>query len=164
MDAALGDVDYGIVADAVVSDVLSNQVLRDAFLDQFAGFAYEMGQTALAAGVGDAVEAMTLDVEDLFGEYGLDWKGIAQAALGIGENVFSAITGPVGATLKGVFALSDMTNAMVQTAQLCDGLNAPVITLLAPGADGAQTTIRGDSVTPTYVNLRSAVSTEGLGF
>ena len=164
VDAALGDVDYGIVADAVVSDVLSNQVLRDAFLDQFAGFAYEMGQTALAAGVGDAVEAMTLDVEDLFGEYGLDWKGIAQAALGIGENVFSAITGPVGATLKGVFALSDMTNAMVQTAQLCDGLNAPVITLLAPGADGAQTTIRGDSVTPTYVNLRPAVSTEGLGF
>ena len=48
-----------------------------------------------------------------------------------------------------MFALTEITNATVQAAQLCDGLNAPVVVLFDPDSTAAGVTIRGEAVVPT---------------
>lgn len=132
VDLALGDVDYGIVADEVVDAVVTSDAVRDAVADRFSDIAYDMGEVAIAGGVGEAVETMTVELEDVFSALGFDWKGVAQTALGLGEGVFEAVTGPVGGTLKSLFLLSDLSNSLVQVTQLCNGLDASYVTLLAP--------------------------------
>ena len=132
VDLALGDVDYGIVADEVVDAVVTSDAVRDAVADRFSDIAFDMGEVAIAGGVGEAVETMTVELEDVFSALGFDWKGVAQTALGLGEGVFEAVTGPVGGTLKSLFLLSDLSNSLVQVTQLCNGLDASYVTLLAP--------------------------------
>ena len=149
VDVALGDVDCGVAADGVVDAVVADDAVREAFCEQFTKMAYGIGETATTVGVADAVEAMANDVEGLFADMGFDWKGVAQAATGVAEGVFEAATGPVGAALKGMFALTEITNATVQAAQLCDGLNAPVVVLFDPDSTAAGVTIRGEAVVPT---------------
>ncbi len=152
VDVALGDVDFGAFADELVDEVVASDEVREAFLAQFTKMAYNLGETATTAGVGEAVEAMTVDVENFLSQCGFDWKGVAQAATGVAQSVFEAVTGPVGAVLKGMFELSSLTNTMVQIAQLCDGIVAPVVVLFDPASANPGVTIRGEAVTPTLAS------------
>ena len=147
VNASVDGVQTGLIAEDIVDRAIKDIDFQKEFMDQFNEIALNVSQTALEFGYGAAAEAITVDAEDLLDSVGLDWKSSAESVVGGLETVFSKITGPAGAVLKGCFAFTNFTSYVVQTNDICCSVNAPSILIHVPSSTSSTTTVQGVTVT-----------------
>lgn len=71
--------------------------------------------------------------EALLDSYGFDWKSEAKNYVGLGESVFSDLTGPYGMALDACFSFTKLTNMLLMTWHMAKSTNAQYITAYAGG-------------------------------
>ena len=120
------------VSNEIIDKLVDKNMITDILTDKFHSISFNFCEVALKAGFSDAAGAMATDFEDLLNSLGISWKSVFAAHFGLSEEVFTEITGPVGASLKLCFLISDASDILRQTMNLTSSKNAEYVVVHTP--------------------------------
>lgn len=126
---------------------LTESHLQSIFMSKFKSIAMKSMQTTSELAVGEMFGSITTDGEALLKSAGLDWKELVKNTVGIDESAFIKVTGPIGATMKGLFSFNKYLSYGMQTISICASRDKQYITIHTP-TDAGSMTVNGVTVIP----------------
>ena len=144
IDAAL-DIKDNEVAISAFSGLLKEKITedettREKFIEIFKKTAKKEVQKSLKKFVINEVDDRYADISGLFenvlNSLDINWKPLFKSATGVGESVFTKLSGPVGIALKGCFAFAKESNQLAQAFNLAASIDAPYATVFSSIGEG----------------------------
>lgn len=172
---ASNEFDIQKLSDDLVGKAIKNPSFLDVFHDSFHDIAKDTTLNLLEDGLissyGNVAGSITRTTEEILDSVEISWKHAFTTALGIADSTAlnSVVFGPAGQAMKLVFAGNGAMDAAYQIGAVCQSLNAPYVTIHAPGTTDS-TTVNGVSVnlekgqldTDTVLNVYRVVNTENV--
>lgn len=172
---ASNEFDIQKLSDDLVGKAIKTPSFMDVFHDSFNSIAkdttFNLLQDGLISSYGNVAGSITRTAEEILDSVEISWKQAFTTALGIADSTAlnSVVFGPAGQAMKLVFAGNGAMDAAYQIGAVCQSVNAPYVTIHAPGTtDG--TTVNGVSVNlekgqldaDTVLNVYRVVNTENM--
>lgn len=154
---ASNEFDIQKLSDDLVGKAIKKPSFLDVFHDSFHDIAKDTTLNLLEDGLissyGNVAGSITRTTEEILDSVEISWKHAFTTALGIADSTAlnSVVFGPAGQAMKLVFAGNGAMDAAYQIGAVCQSINAPYVTIHAPGTTDS-TTVNGVSV-----NLESQV-------
>ncbi|MBQ2847844.1 MAG: InlB B-repeat-containing protein [Clostridia bacterium] len=120
------------VSDEIIDKLVDSEMVNDILVDKLHNIALDAVDLSLRTGYGEAAGAVTTDFEDLLNTAGISWKSVFKGQMGIGEEIFTKITGPAGIALDVCFSFVDAVDLINQTNNLFDSKNAEYVAIHTP--------------------------------
>lgn len=172
---ASNEFDIQKLSDDLVGKAIKNPSFLDVFHDSFHDIAKDTTLNLLEDGLissyGNVAGSITRTTEEILDSVEISWKHAFTTALGIADSTAlnSVVFGPAGQAMKLVFAGNGAMDAAYQIGAVCQSINAPYVTIHAPGTTDS-TTVNGVSVnlekgqldTDTVLNVYRVVNTENV--
>lgn len=172
---ASNEFDIQKLSDDLVGKAIKNPSFLDVFHDSFHDIAKDTTLNLLEDGLissyGNVAGSITRTTEEILDSVEINWKHAFTTALGIADSTAlnSVVFGPAGQAMKLVFAGNGAMDAAYQIGAVCQSINAPYVTIHAPGTTDS-TTVNGVSVnlekgqldTDTVLNVYRVVNTENV--
>lgn len=172
---ASNEFDIQKLSDDLVGKAIKNPSFLDVFHDSFHDIAKDTTLNLLEDGLissyGNVAGSITRTTEEILDSVEISWKQAFTTALGIADSTAlnSVVFGPAGQAMKLVFAGNGAMDAAYQIGAVCQSVNAPYVTIHAPGATDT-TTVNGVSVNlekgqldaDTVLNVYRVVNTENV--
>lgn len=172
---ASNEFDIQKLSDDLVGKAIKNPSFLDVFHDSFHDIAKDTTLNLLEDGLissyGNVAGSITRTAEEILDSVEISWKHAFTTALGIADSTAlnSVVFGPAGQAMKLVFAGNGAMDAAYQIGAVCQSINAPYVTIHAPGTTDS-TTVNGVSVnlekgqldTDTVLNVYRVVNTENV--
>ena len=172
---ASNEFDIQKLSDDLVGKAIKKPSFLDVFHDSFHDIAKDTTLNLLEDGLissyGNVAGSITRTTEEILDSVEISWKQAFTTALGIADSTAlnSVVFGPAGQAMKLVFAGNGAMDAAYQIGAVCQSVNAPYVTIHAPGATDT-TTVNGVSVNlekgqldaDTVLNVYRVVNTENV--
>lgn len=172
---ASNEFDIQKLSDDLVGKAIKNPSFLDVFHDSFHDIAKDTTLNLLEDGLissyGNVAGSITRTTEEILDSVEISWKHAFTTALGIADSTAlnSVVFGPAGQAMKLVFAGNGAMDAAYQIGAVCQSINAPYVTIHAPGTTDS-TTVNGVSVNlekgqldaDTVLNVYRVVNTENV--
>lgn len=172
---ASNEFDIQKLSDDLVGKAIKNPSFLDVFHDSFHDIAKDTTLNLLEDGLissyGNVAGSITRTTEEILDSVEISWKQAFTTALGIADSTAlnSVVFGPAGQAMKLVFAGNGAMDAAYQIGAVCQSINAPYVTIHAPGTTNS-TTVNGVSVNlekgqldaDTVLNVYRVVNTENV--
>lgn len=172
---ASNEFDIQKLSDDLVGKAIKKPSFLDVFHDSFHDIAKDTTLNLLEDGLissyGNVAGSITRTTEEILDSVEISWKHAFTTALGIADSTAlnSVVFGPAGQAMKLVFAGNGAMDAAYQIGAVCQSINAPYVTIHAPGTTDS-TTVNGVSVnlekgqldTDTVLNVYRVVNTENV--
>ena len=172
---ASNEFDIQKLSDDLVGKAIKNPSFLDVFHDSFHDIAKDTTLNLLEDGLissyGNVAGSITRTTEEILDSVEISWKHAFTTALGIADSTAlnSVVFGPAGQAMKLIFAGNGAMDAAYQIGAVCQSINAPYVTIHAPGTTDS-TTVNGVSVnlekgqldTDTVLNVYRVVNTENV--
>lgn len=172
---ASNEFDIQKLSDDLVGKAIKNPSFLDVFHDSFHDIEKDTTLNLLEDGLissyGNVAGSITRTTEEILDSVEISWKHAFTTALGIADSTAlnSVVFGPAGQAMKLVFAGNGAMDAAYQIGAVCQSINAPYVTIHAPGTTNS-TTVNGVSVnlekgqldTDTVLNVYRVVNTENV--
>ena len=172
---ASNEFDIQKLSDDLVGKAIKNPSFLDVFHDSFHDIEKDTTLNLLEDGLissyGNVAGSITRTTEEILDSVEISWKHAFTTALGIADSTAlnSVVFGPAGQAMKLVFAGNGAMDAAYQIGAVCQSINAPYVTIHAPGTTDS-TTVNGVSVnlekgqldTDTVLNVYRVVNTENV--
>lgn len=172
---ASNEFDIQKLSDDIVGKAIKTPSFLDVFHDSFNSIAkdttFNLLQDGLISSYGNVAGSITRTTEEILDSVEISWKHAFTTALGIADSTAlnSVVFGPAGQAMKLVFAGNGAMDAAYQIGAVCQSINAPYVTIHAPGTTDS-TTVNGVSVnlekgqldTDTVLNVYRVVNTENV--
>lgn len=172
---ASNEFDIQKLSDDLVGKAIKNPSFLDVFHDSFHDIAKDTTLNLLEDGLissyGNVAGSITRTTEEILDSVEISWKQAFTTALGIADSTAlnSVVFGPAGQAMKLVFAGNGAMDAAYQIGAVCQSINAPYVTIHAPGTTDS-TTVNGVSVNlekgqldaDTVLNVYRVVNTENV--
>lgn len=172
---ASNEFDIQKLSDDLVGKAIKTPSFLDVFHDSFNSIAkdttFNLLQDGLISSYGNVAGSITRTAEEILDSVEISWKQAFTTALGIADSTAlnSVVFGPAGQAMKLVFAGNGAMDAAYQIGAVCQSVNAPYVTIHAPGTTDS-TTVNGVSVNlekgqldaDTVLNVYRVVNTENV--
>lgn len=172
---ASNEFDIQKLSDDLVGKAIKKPSFLDVFHDSFHDIAKDTTLNLLEDGLissyGNVAGSITRTTEEILDSVEISWKQAFTTALGIADSTAlnSVVFGPAGQAMKLVFAGNGAMDAAYQIGAVCQSINAPYVTIHAPGTTNS-TTVNGVSVNlekgqldaDTVLNVYRVVNTENV--
>ena len=172
---ASNEFDIQKLSDDLVGKAIKTPSFLDVFHDSFNSIAkdttFNLLQDGLISSYGNVAGSITRTAEEILDSVEISWKQAFTTALGIADSTAlnSVVFGPAGQAMKLVFAGNGAMDAAYQLSAVCQSVNAPYVTIHAPGTTDS-TTVNGVSVNlekgqldaDTVLNVYRVVNTENV--
>ena len=172
---ASNEFDIQKLSDNLVGKAIKTPSFLDVFHDSFNSIAkdttFNLLQDSLISSYGNVAGSITRTTEEILDSVEISWKQAFTTALGIADSTAlnSVVFGPAGQAMKLVFAGNGAMDAAYQIGAVCQSINAPYVTIHAPGTTNS-TTVNGVSVNlekgqldaDTVLNVYRVVNTENV--
>lgn len=172
---ASNEFDIQKLSDDIVGKAIKTPSFLDVFHDSFNSIAkdttFNLLQDGLISSYGNVAGSITRTTEEILDSVEISWKQTFTTALGIADSTAlnSVVFGPAGQAMKLVFAGNGAMDAAYQIGAVCQSVNAPYVTIHAPGTTDS-TTVNGVSVNlekgqldaDTVLNVYRVVNTENV--
>ena len=172
---ASNEFDIQKLSDDIVGKAIKTPSFLDVFHDSFNSIAkdttFNLLQDGLISSYGNVAGSITRTTEEILDSVEISWKQTFTTALGIADSTAlnSVVFGPAGQAMKLVFAGNGAMDAAYQLSAVCQSINAPYVTIHAPGTTDS-TTVNGVSVNlekgqldaDTVLNVYRVVNTENV--
>lgn len=172
---ASNEFDIQKLSDDLVGKAIKKPSFLDVFHDSFHDIAKDTTLNLLEDGLissyGNVAGSITRTTEEILDSVEISWKQAFTTALGIADSTAlnSVVFGPAGQAMKLVFAGNGAMDAAYQIGAVCQSLNAPYVTIHAPGTTDS-TTVNGVSVNlekgqldaDTVLNVYRVVNTKNV--
>ena len=172
---ASNEFDIQKLSDDLVGKAIKTPSFLDVFHNSFNSIAkdttFNLLQDALISSYGNVAGSITRTTEEILDSVDISWKLAFTTALGIADSTAlnSVVFGPAGQAMKLVFAGNGAMDAAYQLSAVCQSINAPYVTIHAPGTTDS-TTVNGVSVNlekgqldaNTVLNVYRVVNTENV--
>lgn len=172
---ASNEFDIQKLSDDLVGKAIKTPSFLDVFHDSFNSIAkdttFNLLQDGLISSYGNVAGSITRTAEEILDSVEISWKQAFTTALGIADSTAlnSVVFGPAGQAMKLVFAGNGAMDAAYQLSAVCQSINAPYVTIHAPGTTDS-TTVNGVSVNlekgqldaDTVLNVYRVVNTENV--
>ena len=172
---ASNEFDIQKLSDDLVGKAIKTPSFLDVFHNSFNSIAkdttFNLLQDGLISSYGNVAGSITRTTEEILGSVEISWKQTFTTALGIADSTAlnSVVFGPAGQAMKLVFAGNGAIDAAYQLSAVCQSINAPYVTIHAPGTTDS-TTVNGVSVNlekgqldaDTVLNVYRVVNTENV--
>lgn len=172
---ASNEFDIQKLSDDLVGKAIKTPSFMDVFHDSFNSIAkdttFNLLQDGLISSYGNVAGSITRTAEEILDSVEISWKQAFTTALGIADSTAlnSVVFGPAGQAMKLVFAGNGAMDAAYQIGAVCQSVNAPYVTIHAPGTTDS-TTVNGVSVNlekgqldaDTVLNVYRVVNTENM--
>lgn len=172
---ASNEFDIQKLSDDLVGKAIKTPSFLDVFHNSFNSIAkdttFNLLQDGLISSYGNVAGSITRTTEEILDSVEISWKQTFTTALGIADSTAlnSVVFGPAGQAMKLVFAGSGAMDAAYQLSAVCQSINAPYVTIHAPGTTDS-TTVNGVSVNlekgqldaDTVLNVYRVVNTENV--
>ena len=172
---ASNEFDIQKLSDDLVGKAIKKPSFLDVFHDSFHDIAKDTTLNLLEDGLissyGNVAGSITRTTEEILDSVDISWKLAFTTALGIADSTAlnSVVFGPAGQAMKLVFAGNGAMDAAYQIGAVCQSINAPYVTIHAPGTTDS-TTVNGVSVNlekgqldaDTVLNVYRVVNTENV--
>lgn len=172
---ASNEFDIQKLSDDLVGKAIKTPSFLDIFHDSFNSIAkdttFNLLQDGLISSYGNVAGSITRTTEEILDSVEISWKQAFTTALGIADSTAlnSVVFGPAGQAMKLVFAGNGAMDAAYQIGAVCQSINAPYVTIHAPGTTDS-TTVNGVSVNlekgqldaDTVLNVYRVVNTENV--
>ena len=172
---ASNEFDIQKLSDDLVGKAIKTPSFLDVFHNSFNSIAkdttFNLLQDGLISSYGNVAGSITRTTEEILDSVEISWKQAFTTALGIADSTAlnSVVFGPAGQAMKFVFAGNGAMDAAYQIGAVCQSVNAPYVTIHAPGATDT-TTVNGVSVNlekgqldaDTVLNVYRVVNTENV--
>ena len=172
---ASNEFDIQKLSDDLVGKAIKSPSFLDVFHDSFHDIAKDTTLNLLEDGLissyGNVAGSITRTTEEILDSVEISWKQAFTTALGIVDSTAlnSVVFGPAGQAMKLVFAGNGAMDAAYQIGAVCQSLNAPYVTIHAPGTTDS-TTVNGVSVNlekgqldaDTVLNVYRVVNTKNV--
>lgn len=172
---ASNEFDIQKLSDDLVGKAIKTPSFLDVFHNSFNSIAkdttFNLLQDGLISSYGNVAGSITRTTEEILDSVEISWKQTFTTALGIADSTAlnSVVFGPAGQAMKLVFAGNGAMDAAYQLSAVCQSINAPYVTIHAPGTTDS-TTVNGVSVNlekgqldaDTVLNVYRVVNTENV--
>lgn len=172
---ASNEFDIQKLSDDLVGKAIKTPSFLDVFHNSFNSIAkdttFNLLQDGLISSYGNVAGSITRTAEEILDSVEISWKQAFTTALGIADSTAlnSVVFGPAGQAMKLVFAGNGAMDAAYQIGSVCQSINAPYVTIHAPGTTDS-TTVNGVSVNlekgqldaDTVLNVYRVVNTENV--
>lgn len=172
---ASNEFDIQKLSDDLVGKAIKTPSFLDVFHNSFNSIAkdttFNLLQDGLISSYGNVAGSITRTTEEILDSVDISWKLAFTTALGIADSTAlnSVVFGPAGQAMKLVFAGNGAMDAAYQLSAVCQSINAPYVTIHAPGTTDS-TTVNGVSVNlekgqldaNTVLNVYRVVNTENV--
>ena len=172
---ASNEFDIQKLSDDLVGKAIKTPSFLDVFHNSFNSIAkdttFNLLQDGLISSYGNVAGSITRTTEEILDSVDISWKLAFTTALGIADSTAlnSVVFGPAGQAMKLVFAGNGAMDAAYQLSAVCQSINAPYVTIHAPGTTDS-TTVNGVSVNlekgqldaDTVLNVYRVVNTENV--
>ena len=172
---ASNEFDIQKLSDDLVGKAIKTPSFLDVFHNSFNSIAkdttFNLLQDGLISSYGNVAGSITRTTEEILDSVEISWKQTFTTALGIADSTAlnSVVFGPAGQAMKLVFAGNGAIDAAYQLSAVCQSINAPYVTIHAPGTTDS-TTVNGVSVNlekgqldaDTVLNVYRVVNTENV--
>lgn len=172
---ASNEFDIQKLSDDLVGKAIKTPSFLDVFHNSFNSIAkdttFNLLQDGLISSYGNVAGSITRTTEEILDSVEISWKQTFTTALGIADSTAlnSVVFGPAGQAMKLVFAGNGAMDAAYQLSAVCQSINAPYVTIHAPGTTNS-TTVNGVSVNlekgqldaDTVLNVYRVVNTENV--
>lgn len=172
---ASNEFDIQKLSDDLVGKAIKTPSFLDVFHNSFNSIAkdttFNLLQDGLISSYGNVAGSITRTTEEILDSVEISWKHAFTTALGIADSTAlnSVVFGPAGQAMKLVFAGNGAMDAAYQLSAVCQSINAPYVTIHAPGTTDS-TTVNGVSVNlekgqldaDTVLNVYRVVNTENV--
>ena len=172
---ASNEFDIQKLSDDLVGKAIKTPSFLDVFHNSFNSIAkdttFNLLQDGLISSYGNVAGSITRTTEEILDSVDISWKLAFTTALGIADSTAlnSVVFGPAGQAMKLVFAGNGAMDAAYQIGAVCQSVNAPYVTIHAPGTTDS-TTVNGVSVNlekgqldaDTVLNVYRVVNTENV--
>lgn len=172
---ASNEFDIQKLSDDLVGKAIKTPSFLDVFHNSFNSIAkdttFNLLQDGLISSYGNVAGSITRTTEEILDSVEISWKQAFTTALGIVDSTAlnSVVFGPAGQAMKLVFAGNGAMDAAYQIGAVCQSLNAPYVTIHAPGTTDS-TTVNGVSVNlekgqldaDTVLNVYRVVNTKNV--
>ena len=172
---ASNEFDIQKLSDDLVGKAIKTPSFLDVFHNSFNSIAkdttFNLLQDGLISSYGNVAGSITRTTEEILDSVDISWKLAFTTALGIADSTAlnSVVFGPAGQAMKLVFAGNGAMDAAYQIGSVCQSVNAPYVTIHAPGATD-NTIVNGVSVNlgkgqldaDTVLNVYRVVNTENV--
>lgn len=172
---ASNEFDIQKLSDDLVGKAIKTPSFLDVFHNSFNSIAkdttFNLLQDGLISSYGNVAGSITRTTEEILDSVEISWKQAFTTALGIADSTAlnSVVFGPAGQAMKLVFAGNGAMDAAYQLSAVCQSINAPYVTIHAPGTTDS-TTVNGVSVNlekgqlnaDTVLNVYRVVNTENV--
>lgn len=172
---ASNEFDIQKLSDDLVGKAIKTPSFLDVFHNSFNSIAkdttFNLLQDGLISSYGNVAGSITRTAEEILDSVEISWKQAFTTALGIADSTAlnSVVFGPAGQAMKLVFAGNGAMDAAYQIGAVCQSVNAPYVTIHAPGTTDS-TTVNGVSVNlekgqldaDTVLNVYRVVNTENV--
>lgn len=172
---ASNEFDIQKLSDDLVGKAIKTPSFLDVFHNSFNSIVkdttFNLLQDGLISSYGNVAGSITRTTEEILDSVDISWKLAFTTALGIADSTAlnSVVFGPAGQAMKLVFAGNGAMDAAYQIGAVCQSVNAPYVTIHAPGTTDS-TTVNGVSVNlekgqldaDTVLNVYRVVNTENV--